>query len=488
MDLKNKRIFVAGALRVCDHELEELDKPMAACGASFVHKLGGPQTAIDLVVLGNGASERVLAEVERRAIPTVTEDEYLSSLGLLTTNERMTALRGILGQPPSPEVWQALCAHFDEHWLEFDQELSLSLSYADEHLARWPDELRVLPRAWEPDEDGITPYWGQLARVCAPEDPQSPGCLINLWDYIPFEPPPKPKTRGSLPYKDHTTGQHLALLNKTHLQLKDRDGNLLAQTPFDIPAPTEEREGHNFGFSACGSYVWLMAYGPDGASHIYLLNRHDLSIKDQTPLRQPDMSKYRADLGWDQPLCVSPDGKRVALCTDHEYSVGLCCVFWHEEGKITVVNTDTSDGEAADIVGFSPDGSRFFMVGYYHFLYIWALPGGEELVNRWEWETDDSGRMTALFAWNSAENFYCDEAFLLMPLYDDDDFSWGISVHETSTGQLLGRIEAPHISWRKQHEPINILSDRLCVCPGEGKMRYLPSLALLERHASIAKV
>ena len=59
---------------------------------------------------------------------------------------RLEILREHLGSPPSVESWQALIALFDP-WSEAE-DLDLGLAYAAEHLASWPDALRVAPPMW----------------------------------------------------------------------------------------------------------------------------------------------------------------------------------------------------------------------------------------------------------------------------------------------------------------------------------------------------
>ncbi len=419
------------------------------------------------------------------------EEAFLRLLGIVPINERMEMLRGILAQKPSPQAWQEVCDHFDQRWLEFDEDLDLGLVYADEHMAHWPDELRVLPRHWEPDPGygGYTFYKVQLARVCAPEDPQSCGYLIHVHDYMPFEHGPKPSTEGLLPWKDPKTGQHLVWSRDTRrLMLKDSDGNTLAQTSFELPKPTGEREGHNFGFSACGAYVWLMGYGPDGTSHIYLLNRHDLSIKDQTPLRQPDMSEYELDQGWSQQFMVSPDGRRLAIASEENLSRGISCVFWHEGGQIKVTNTPYLEYEPGEIAGFSPDSTLFLFVGFYGELRRWDLTTGQRLAGAAPHENAPTDRRL-WYALNSAGRMYYSDTLLFVPIQampsdHHEPCSWGIGIIDPHTGTQLGCVEAPETAGRGSYEAINMLSDRLCECPDEGKLRYLPSLTFLQNHAS----
>ncbi len=485
VDLKQKRIFVAGELRACQAELYCFDDRLSVHGACFTHWLTRPNEPVDLAILGENCREEDLREIKRQGIETLTEAEFLPLVGMLPLNQRLSLLRSILAQGPSPQTWKELCAHFDAHWFEDDLDLSLALTYAEDHLEQWPETLRVLPRAWKPDEELFATDKAQLARVCDPEDTECAGYLIPVWNYMPFAYLAKPKTWHFLCKHDAASGQTLVFSQGEPLQLLDREQRVIAQTSFDIPKPGEMQEGYRFGFSGCGQYVWLLAYGPDGSSWIYLLHRSDLTIRDQTPLRQPDMWEGRADLGWDQPFCVSPDGERLALCTDVEYSAGICGLFWQKEGEIKVVTITPSDGEVADIVGFSPGSDRFLLVGYYHFMYIWAIPEGELLVRDWSWGEDkETGDLIGSFSFESASNFYYGEELLLFPIEDGDGYAWGISVHDPITAELIGRVQLPQLGTQSQCVPINIVSERLCVCPNTRKARYLPALKVLRRKSS----
>ncbi len=482
MDLKNKRVFVASYIRACDEEAIDLALQMKACGATFIEELNDPKGPPDVAVIAAEPREVDLAQIKALGIPTMDEEAFLRLLGIVPINERLELLRDLLAQEPSPQLWQEVCDHFDLCWLEFDEDLALGLSYADEHMDHWPDEWRVLPRHWEPDpedEHHYAPFKAQLARVCNPEDPDNRGYLISVESYMRFEPDPKPPTSGGLSSKDPATGQRLVWSSDApRLLLKDSDGNTLAQTPFELP------NGHDCAlFSACGACVWLLAYGPDNASQIYLLDRNDLSIKDHTPLRQPDMSEHEIDRGWDQDFMISPDGKRLGVANNTENCISISCVFWHEEGKIKVVNTPFFYYEYGNIAGFSPDSTRFLHLAIYEGLRVWDLNTGQKLASTSP-HAHNPTNASVHYSLDSADRMHYGETFLFLPLDARNFHSWGIAILDAHTGEHLGCVAAPRFCSRREHEPINILSDRLCECPCEGKLRYLPSLTFLQNHAS----
>lgn len=55
-------------------------------------------------------------------------------------------LRSALHAPPSAEGWEVVCAELDR-WPEAPGR-DEALPYAQEHLSRWPDALRIAPTAW----------------------------------------------------------------------------------------------------------------------------------------------------------------------------------------------------------------------------------------------------------------------------------------------------------------------------------------------------
>lgn len=63
----------------------------------------------------------------------------------LDDNAALVQLRARFAQPPSRDVWEAICACFDA--LAPGGE-GVALAYAQEHLERWPDALRRSPSAW----------------------------------------------------------------------------------------------------------------------------------------------------------------------------------------------------------------------------------------------------------------------------------------------------------------------------------------------------
>lgn len=61
-------------------------------------------------------------------------------------DERFVHLRALLALPANPLVWDSLCILL-EHW-PLEEGLEAAESYANAHLARWPEALRVAPQKW----------------------------------------------------------------------------------------------------------------------------------------------------------------------------------------------------------------------------------------------------------------------------------------------------------------------------------------------------
>lgn len=80
----------------------------------------------------------------------------------MSSNPRLALLRERLHQPPSSDAFEAVCAVFDG-WTSHD--LDVGLSYAQEHLAAWPDRHRQAPGAGcVAAMEGDAPPWWPLAR------------------------------------------------------------------------------------------------------------------------------------------------------------------------------------------------------------------------------------------------------------------------------------------------------------------------------------
>lgn len=63
------------------------------------------------------------------------------------TEAPLTTLRGLLYEEPAAASWDEICHTFDR--LEGDAEgLEVALEYAQAHLSRWPDALRLVPARW----------------------------------------------------------------------------------------------------------------------------------------------------------------------------------------------------------------------------------------------------------------------------------------------------------------------------------------------------
>ncbi len=67
-------------------------------------------------------------------------------------NQRLQALRELVYQTPTPQAWAELWAAL-EAWPE-DESPAVAADYIQQHLERWPDDLRTLPQDWT-----IPPGW-----------------------------------------------------------------------------------------------------------------------------------------------------------------------------------------------------------------------------------------------------------------------------------------------------------------------------------------
>jgi hypothetical protein len=119
-------------------------------------------------------------------------------------------LRSLLYDPPSPEAWERLCKLLEEHATHPAYEVAYD--YAQEHLRRWPDSLRLV----------LDPWWATLlAGLPHPTLPLARSVVVDRPEWGPR----------------HAT----ALLNAPSLRLThilwrsrafgDRSATLLAQAP-----------------------------------------------------------------------------------------------------------------------------------------------------------------------------------------------------------------------------------------------------------------
>ncbi len=88
-------------------------------------------------------------------------------------NALFARLRGLLFEPPSPQGWDALCALFDRLPAEH---VDMALLYAQPHLERWPQSMRIPPLRWRRahQRDHLPAGW---PLVCA--------CHVVLHQYGP---------------------------------------------------------------------------------------------------------------------------------------------------------------------------------------------------------------------------------------------------------------------------------------------------------------
>mgnify|MGYP000719444452 CR=1 FL=1 len=463
MDLTSKRVFLSGTFQTFNQD--QIRARLKAQGATIARKL---DSKADLAVFGQRTRSSTKDKAQSLGIPVLTEGELLPLIGVAPLNERMEALRGIMGQSPSKEAWQALCALLDD-WPE-KSHLDMGLEYAEAHLEHWPDLLRMLPERWITASGHLCRnVRAQICRV-SPDKPNHAGYLIQIGERSDLRrllAPSTPSNPGPKAPQDtlERTEQALCLVGP--------DGTLKASTPFASPTENWSREDHFF--SVCGRYVWFMGYDSEGIEAVlYLLDSQDLSVLDQK--RHSELyDGYYDPCGWGEYQVAMSDNGQVGVYNCAGDSVLGAFIFWQEDAQIHARPTPIIDGDPGEILGFSACGTRYGLLTSIGLLHLYSLPEVQRLENRTpDPQPDARGNEPPVLTYGG--RFTKD--LLLIPLrgWHSWQNAWGISVHDPLTGACHGFVRATTPSYH-HNDWMQIHSDRLCSHAG-GTLRYLPPARL----------
>ncbi len=443
-------------------------------GAYWAEERNNVDDEFDVFLVGSNASDLDVTDAAGRRV--VDEATFLEAAGLVhwSLDARLEALREVLEGEPSAQAWEAMCVVFDG-WPWEGHGLDVAVEYAMERLRHWPETLRVLPERWaRADEWGEhDPRWD---LVCVCELAEGAGCLVNAVNEAFFEPVEATPAVGALKRED-LRGRRLVEQDRG-LVVVDARGDVLACAPPEVGATT-------VGFSSCERYVWALDRKHD-QSTIWLLDAQSLEVVDRRGLEHESAPYYWKDFGF-EPITVSPDGRQIAVYSSIGDSIGITCVFWQDNGQIELVPLEVTDREPGEAIGFASDGSRVLFLSCYKVLSVFELPSGRRLWTGGALNSEDLHyRYSLSFVYDETSKGNCSVGpdVILVPVADDCQDPWGVSVHDAQSGQPLGSIGAYPLGASIASA---VLSPRFCRGQHGNIMRYLPALSLLRRSSAPAE-
>lgn len=259
------------------------------------------------------------------------------------THMRLGRLRELLHERPSQALWGQLCALFQD-WPP-EEDLKVGLDYAQQHMLRWPDELRLMPEGWsrrlalgEPEPRGGL---ARLQQLWAPQ--------VHQGEFLVEEPRP---LQGAC-----LSPLGTRLLLWTGAQRLD-EGPLLEEVTLATGQRQIWMEGHEDGelqevrYSPCGRWVAALFFAMGLRPEV----RVWASGQAQAIWGAPTWPQPRRRRSWSDhcALAFSPDGQVLAYSSREAGQVSLARA---STGELL----STLDAPGVQSLAWSPCGQELLL-------------------------------------------------------------------------------------------------------------------------------